>query len=62
MPVRPARREGRLPDRMTRLMLFLAHWMDYPPAGRGAYRRCHGGGQPRQLSHAARPAITIVGR
>jgi hypothetical protein len=21
-------------------MLFLAHWMDYPPAGRGAYRRC----------------------
>jgi hypothetical protein len=33
MAVRPACREGRLPDRMTRLMLFLAHRMDYPPAG-----------------------------
>ena len=33
MPVRPARRERRLPDRMTRLMLLLAHWTDYPPAG-----------------------------
>jgi len=33
MAVRPARRQRRLPDRMTRFMLFLAHWMDYPPAG-----------------------------
>ena len=33
MAVRPARRQGRLPDRMTRFMLFLAHGMDYPPAG-----------------------------
>ena len=32
VPVRPACRERRLPDRMTRLMLLLAHWTDYPPA------------------------------
>ncbi len=44
MPVRPARRERRLPDRMTRLMLLLAHWTDYPPPGAGP--RAAGRGAP----------------